>query len=138
MLDAEIPTIFAGSWMVVGFRYAFPSILTWGTEYVNLSDLATLTRLHRHCAAQFSALSQILGRLRTDIPPHHHYQHTLRLHGRSTGKSPIEEKMTSVWVDSADDNPNHNQNQRDVTTQLVISVALGILAFLAFCVRASL
>ena len=138
VLDAEIPAMFAGSWNVVGFGYAFHSILRWGTEYVNLSDLTTLTRSHRHCAAQVSALSQILRQLCTDIPPHHRYQNTRWLHGRSTGKSSIEEKMTSVWVDSADENPNHNQNQRDVTTQLVISVALGILAFLGFCVRAFL
>ena len=28
---------------------------------------------------------------------------------------------------------SRNQNQRDITTQIVISVALGLFAFLAFC-----
>ena len=28
---------------------------------------------------------------------------------------------------------SHNQNQRDITTQIIISVALGFFAFLAFC-----
>lgn len=35
----------------------------------------------------------------------------------------------------SDEDPNHNQNQRDITVQLVISIALGFLAFFAFCVR---
>ena len=47
--------------------------------------------------------------------------------------------MASAWVDKgSDEDPNHNQNQRDVTTQLVISIALGLIAFLSFCVRISL
>ena len=43
--------------------------------------------------------------------------------------------MASAWADKGQEpNPNSNQNQRDVTTQLVISVALGLFAFLGFCV----
>ncbi|KAL6716189.1 hypothetical protein ACLMJK_005755 [Lecanora helva] len=42
--------------------------------------------------------------------------------------------MASVWANKGgDEDPNHNQNQRDVTTQLVISIALGLFAFLGFC-----
>ena len=28
---------------------------------------------------------------------------------------------------------SHNQNQRDITTQIIVSIALGFFAFLAFC-----
>ncbi len=44
--------------------------------------------------------------------------------------------MTSIWA--ADKDPykdaSRSQNQRDITTQAVISIALGFFAFLAFCV----
>lgn len=45
--------------------------------------------------------------------------------------------MASIWVagDPVKD-PSKNHNQRDITTQIVISIALGIFAFLAFCVSA--
>ena len=42
----------------------------------------------------------------------------------------------SVWTMTGHDgykDQSHNQNQRDITTQIIISVALGFFAFLAFC-----
>ena len=46
-----------------------------------------------------------------------------------------DDKLTSWAAKGAEDDPNSNQNQRDITVQAIISIALGIFAFLAFCVR---
>ena len=45
--------------------------------------------------------------------------------------------MEPIWTSDGDvyKDPSKNQNQRDITTQAVISIALGIVAFLAFCVH---
>ena len=45
--------------------------------------------------------------------------------------------MDRVWIRNASDaykDQSQNHNQRDITTQSVISIALGLAAFLAFCV----
>lgn len=46
--------------------------------------------------------------------------------------------MATAWIskDNGSDNPlaPDTKNQRDLTTQLVISIALGLSAFVAFCV----
>jgi len=44
--------------------------------------------------------------------------------------------MASIWVAERDPykDGSKNQNQRDIITQSVISIALGFFAFLAFCV----
>ena len=42
-------------------------------------------------------------------------------------------------MEGNDTNPKNplapDENQRDITTQLVVSIALGLIAFLTFCVR---
>ncbi len=45
--------------------------------------------------------------------------------------------MDRLWIRNAGDaykDQSQNHNQRDITTQSVISIALGLVAFLAFCV----
>jgi len=46
--------------------------------------------------------------------------------------------MATAWIlkDNGSDNPlaPDTKNQRDLTTQLVVSIALGLSAFVAFCV----
>ena len=45
--------------------------------------------------------------------------------------------MEPLWIRNAGDaykDQSQNHNQRDLTTQSVISIALGLAAFLAFCV----
>ena len=45
--------------------------------------------------------------------------------------------MDRVWIRSAGDaykDQSQSHNQRDITTQAVISIAFGLVAFLAFCV----
>lgn len=45
--------------------------------------------------------------------------------------------MDRLWIRNAGDaykDQSQNHNQRDITTQSVISIAFGLIAFLAFCV----
>lgn len=44
--------------------------------------------------------------------------------------------MAAIWVAERDPykDGSKSQNQRDITTQAVISIALGFSAFVAFCV----
>lgn len=45
--------------------------------------------------------------------------------------------MDRVWIRNAGDaykDQSQSHNQRDIITQSVISIALGLVAFLAFCV----
>ena len=48
--------------------------------------------------------------------------------------------MASAWTSGGNETSPSNPlapdaNQRDITTQLVVSIALGLTAFLTFCVR---
>ena len=42
--------------------------------------------------------------------------------------------MATVHITEGNPYDNQTKNQRDVTTQSIISIALGLAAFLAFCV----
>ena len=45
--------------------------------------------------------------------------------------------MDRLWIRNSGDaykDQSQSHNQRDITTQSVISIALGLVAFLAFCV----
>ena len=50
---------------------------------------------------------------------------------------PVTDVMDRVWIRNAGDaykDQSQSHNQRDIITQSVISIALGLVAFLAFCV----
>lgn len=57
-------------------------------------------------------------------------------YGLSYSSALIAKVMASIWVAERDPykDGSKSQNQRDIITQSIISIALGFAAFLAFCV----